>query len=119
MNTMFLVYNIENPEDENEVVAVFNDGQLATAFTERHPLFHGCYRIEKKEVNPFFEVTEKWLYPVIIDTYDNFLQANRINSFDKEQLAYHSPVSKHDDTFYMYLFANDKNDAKSIAKARF
>ena len=31
MNTMFLVYNTENVEEEKEVIAVFNDGQLATA----------------------------------------------------------------------------------------
>jgi hypothetical protein len=38
---------------------------------------------------------------------------------NEEQLAYHAQVFKHDEAFYMYLFAVDKNDALSKAKARF
>lgn len=36
-----------------------------------------------------------------------------------EELAYHAPVSKHHDAFYMYLFADDKNENISKAKRRF
>jgi hypothetical protein len=31
-------------------------------------------------------------------------------------LVSQSPISKHDETFFMYLFANDKDNALSLAK---
>lgn len=117
MNSVFIVHSEQNSEDG--VVAVFTSLELANAFAERHPRFHGCYRIEEKNLNPFFERTDKWLYLVIIDPNEPCLQAHQISSFDEEQLAYHSPVSKYEDTFYFYVFANNKNDALLIGQAKF
>jgi len=119
MDKIFLIYNAENSDDEEEVVAVFNDPEVAAAFTERHPRFHGRYRIEEKELNPYFEKTDKWVYLVTIDPDERRKQAHLIAAFDEEQLAYHNPVSKNDDAFFMYLFATDKNEALVQATARF
>jgi hypothetical protein len=99
MNKIFLIHNAENSTDEEDIVAVFTDPDLATAFTERHPRFYGRYRIEEKELNPFFEKTDKWVYLVIIDPDEKLEQTHLIASFDEEQLAYHNPVSKNEETF--------------------
>jgi len=119
MDKIFLIYNAENSGDEDEVVAVFNNPEVATAFTERHPRFHGRYRIEENELNPYFEKNDKWVYLVTIDPDEQRKQAHLIAAFDEEQLAYHKPVSKNDDVFFMYLFAADKNEAILLATAKY
>ena len=56
---------------------------------------------------------------MIIDQDDDYLQAHQVDSFEEEELAYHASVSKHDDAFYMYLFADEKNEVILKAKERF
>ena len=119
MKKVFLVYNAQNSFDEDEVVAVFNDCEQATRFTERHPRFYGRYRIEEKEINPYFEKTDKWVYLVIINAADEKIEVHHIDTFSEEQRTSVNPVDKHDETFYMYLFASDEKEAIGLARAKF
>jgi len=111
MKTIYIVCNNHIP-NEDYIVAVFDQPEMATAFTERLPALKGRYEIIEKELNPFFIGSDLQPYLVVLRPSDNtYLTVEPIYAFDEEQEAFHEVVSKVDEDFFMYMYAKNWKEA--------
>ena len=118
MKTIYIVCNGNIP-NEDDIIATFDNAELATAFTERLPALKGRYTIIEKELNPFFVTSDLQPYLVILYPWDkNHIMVEPIYAFDEESDAFHEAVSKVDEAFFMYMYASNFSEAEIRGRER-
>jgi hypothetical protein len=118
MKIIYIVCNGNIPNEE-DIIAVFDNPELATAFTERLPALKGRFTIIEKELNPFFVTSDLQPYLVILYPWDkNHIMVEPIYAFDEENDAFHEAVSKVDEAFFMYMYASNFSEAEIRGRER-
>jgi hypothetical protein len=119
MKSIFIILKADIPGEE-AIVAVFDEQDRSNSFIERNNTIKGRYRIEEKELNPFFLSSKQQPYRVMLDPY-NFKDctAQPIDIFDEELEAFHEVVTKIGGYLHLSLYADGKEQAKAIAVAKF
>ncbi|MBB6108671.1 hypothetical protein SAMN05421821_10294 [Mucilaginibacter lappiensis] len=119
MKNIFIIHNLQILAEE-VIVAVFDDRILAESFIDRNTTIQGKYRIEEKELNPFFIAGKQVPYRVMLLPWDNDeIEVGLIDVFDEELEAFQEVVSKVDDCFHLSIYADNEIEAKAIARERY
>lgn len=118
MKSIFIICN-RNIPNEDDIIAVFDNPAMATAFTERLPVLKGRYAIIEKELNPFFVNSDLLPYLVVLHPWDEkHVMVEPIYAFEEECDAFFEAVSKVDEAFFMYLYAVTLQEAEIKARER-
>jgi hypothetical protein len=118
MKTIYIICNGGIP-NEDDIIAVFDDPAMATAFTERLPVLKGKYIIIEKELNPFFVTSDLRPYLVVLHPWDEkHAVVEPIYAYEEESDAFHEAVSKVDGAFFMYMYAATWQEAETKARAQ-
>lgn len=118
MKTIYIICNGNIPNEE-DIIAVFDNPELAAGFTERLPALKGRYTIIEKELNPFFVTSDLQPYLVVLHPWDEkHVMVEPIYAFDEENDSFHEAVSKVDEAFFMYMYTATWQEAEIKARER-